>query len=161
LVQRPKYYAAITQDELTSKWTKELSLAIIKTLDQCAWSYFFPIQIGLRNKAERIQSDQPIPEFSAVLIAAVKEDSLQWEKAIAIALECRDILRSFHISDLEVEIREGRYIYLVASKKSNHKSTAKLGMTGRMRPLHPCCRRLVIPLGILKTNREREPSDYV
>jgi hypothetical protein len=112
MVQTSKKYAAIVEHELSSKWTKELSLAIIRILDRCAWSYFFPIRIGLEDTPDR---ECQRPEFSTVLLVAVEEDSLQWEDAIGIASKCRDVLRIFQILDIEVEIREGRYQHYGAS----------------------------------------------
>lgn len=107
-----KQYLPIVQQEIVSKWTKDLSLAIIKALDQCAWTYFFPIRIGLQ---ERFDDDIPLSEPSTVLLVAVEEDSLGWEEGIAIALECREILQSSKISNVEVEIREGRHVHHAAS----------------------------------------------
>jgi hypothetical protein len=72
--QTPKRYSAIGEREpISKKWTKDLSLEIIKALNQCPWSYSFPIQIGLK-KPDRTT---PPSKFSAVLLVAVEPDSLQ------------------------------------------------------------------------------------
>lgn len=108
--QRRKQYLAVLeyqQDELVSRWTNDLTLALVQALNECRWSYFFPIRIGL--------DDTLSSEFPTILLIAVEEDSLQWEQGLPIALECRKILRDFKIADVEVEIREGKYAHCAAS----------------------------------------------
>ncbi|KAI0095723.1 hypothetical protein GGR51DRAFT_553863 [Nemania sp. FL0031] len=108
----PKEYSPVRDEELIAKWENDLSAAIIKALKGCSWNYFFPIRIGLK----RIYS-QPRSEPPTVLLVAVEKDSLQWERGIAIALACRKILQTFEISNVEVEIREGRCESQVMSKE--------------------------------------------
>jgi len=102
LVQSRKIYLPLVDQQIISAWTERLSLQIIEMLNQCSWSYFFPIRIGLERDAERVRP-------STVLMIAVEPDSIQWDKGIAIALECRTILRAFNITNVEAEIREGQY----------------------------------------------------
>ncbi|KAI6084290.1 hypothetical protein F4821DRAFT_176193 [Hypoxylon rubiginosum] len=91
------------QPIIVSRWTEDLTLALVEALSGCSWSYFFPICIGFHGK------------FPTILQVAVEEDSLQWDEGVAIALKCRTILRDFHIDNVEVEIREGRYVDCAAS----------------------------------------------
>ncbi|KAI7781146.1 hypothetical protein LA080_015150 [Diaporthe eres] len=105
-----KRFAAVLkykQPEIVARWTKDLVLALIKGLDDCRWSYFFPIRIGLEDTLSS--------ELPTVLLVAVERDSLQWEEGVAIALECRRILQEFKIANIEVEIREGKYAPSAAS----------------------------------------------
>lgn len=94
------------QPELVARWTKDLVLALVKGLEDCRWSYFFPIRIGLEDTPS---------ELPTVLLVAVERDSLQWEEGVAIALECRRILQEFKIASIEVEIREGKHTPNAAS----------------------------------------------
>lgn len=108
--QLRKRFAAVSkfqQPEIVARWTKDLGLALITALDDCSWSHFFPIRIGLE--------DANPSKFPTVLLIAVERDSLQWEEGVAIALECRRILQQFKIANIEVEIREGKYAPLAAS----------------------------------------------
>ncbi|KAI0553360.1 hypothetical protein F4679DRAFT_580580 [Xylaria curta] len=105
-----KEYLPVIENEVLSRWNNDLSYAIIEALGGCSWNYFFPIRIGFEY------TGQVRPESHIVLLVAVDKDSLQWEDGITIALECRDILRKFGISDVEVEIREGRYEHHAASE---------------------------------------------
>ncbi|KAI1636248.1 hypothetical protein F4809DRAFT_609949, partial [Biscogniauxia mediterranea] len=91
---------------MISKWTKDVSYAIIKALERCNWCYFFPTTIRLENTCDLLATETPQPTIPTVLLVTVQADSLQWELGISIALECRDILRAFEISNVEVEIRE-------------------------------------------------------
>ncbi|KAI1765222.1 hypothetical protein GGR53DRAFT_465567 [Hypoxylon sp. FL1150] len=99
-----KRYAPVLQyrqPEIVSRWSKDLTLALVRALKDCSWTYFYPIRIG---------RDDTIPqEYPTILLIAVENDSLQWDKGISIALKCRTILRDFKIADVEVEIREGKY----------------------------------------------------
>lgn len=105
LCQIPKRYAPVYQEKIISKWTEDVSLAIIEALNLCSWSYFFPIRIGLQNIIFRRGS----PEVPTVLHIAVEPGSLEWEEGITVALECRGILQNFQIFDVEVEICEAMY----------------------------------------------------
>ncbi|POS69320.1 hypothetical protein DHEL01_v212286 [Diaporthe helianthi] len=103
-----KRFTAVSNSEIvTTKWTKDLDLALIKGLDGCRWSYFFPIHLDLEDTSMR--------EVPTVLLVAVERDSLQWEEGVTIALECRRILQEFKIANVEVEIREGKYAPTAAS----------------------------------------------
>ncbi|KAI1126683.1 hypothetical protein F5Y10DRAFT_293472 [Nemania abortiva] len=101
LVQDRKYYLAVQDPEIIKKWNKdrELSIQIMGLLDQCNWSYFFPIRIGLRDDYNHPQGP----------------GSLQWEAGIKIALSCRNLIQKLGIFDVEVEIMEGRYTEYAAS----------------------------------------------
>ncbi|KAI1210554.1 uncharacterized protein F4807DRAFT_51903 [Annulohypoxylon truncatum] len=99
--QRRKQYAPVLeseQPEITSKWTQDLTPALIEALNGCNWCSFFPIRIGFE--------DTPFDEFPTVLLVTVEKDSLQWEEGVAIALGCRKVIRDFEIANVEVEIRE-------------------------------------------------------
>ncbi|KAI1381235.1 hypothetical protein F4677DRAFT_440448 [Hypoxylon crocopeplum] len=110
--QVPKRYRAIC--DAIPTWTRDVSVRIVEALKKCAWSYFFPVRIGFETVCF---VGAPPNTFLIVLLIAVEEDSLQWEAGIAVALQCRDILREHEISDVEVEIREGKHVYHAASKK--------------------------------------------
>ncbi|KAI1777147.1 hypothetical protein F4818DRAFT_439508 [Hypoxylon cercidicola] len=107
--RRKRYLAVLEreQHEIVSRWTKDLTLALVQALNECSWTYFFPIRIGLE--------DTLFSEFPTILLVAVEEDTLQWKKGIAVALECRKILRDFKIANVEIEIREGKYAHFAAS----------------------------------------------
>ncbi|RYP55221.1 hypothetical protein DL770_010933 [Monosporascus sp. CRB-9-2] len=102
LCQTRKRYAAIGEHDIVRKWSKFLCLQVTHALTNCHWNYFFPIRIGLRGA--RLRDKSPV-----VLLIAVDEDTLSWKDGITAALQCRSILRDFQISDVEVEILEGRY----------------------------------------------------
>ncbi|RYC56116.1 hypothetical protein CHU98_g10092 [Xylaria longipes] len=65
-----------------------------------------------------------------VLLVAVEKDSLRWEEGITIALECREILQAFRISNVEVEIREGKYEHHAACENFEAQIDAE-GWCGR------------------------------
>ncbi|RWA11233.1 hypothetical protein EKO27_g3846 [Xylaria grammica] len=112
LVQDRKYYLAVQDPEIIKKWNKdkELSIQIMGLLDQCNWSYFFPVRTGLRD-----DYNHPKGVPATILLIAVEPGSLQWEAGIKIALSCRDLIQRLGIFDVEVEIMEGRYTEYAAS----------------------------------------------
>ncbi|KAI1824239.1 hypothetical protein F4861DRAFT_507270 [Xylaria intraflava] len=116
--QIPKRYAAITEDELISAWTRDVSQAIIEALKPCRWNYFFPIQTGLKHVQQPVNDTQP-PEdtFKTVLLVAVEPGSLAWDAGLGIAQECLRVLERFHILGVQVEILEGRYQHQAASRQ--------------------------------------------
>ncbi|KAI0973709.1 hypothetical protein F4678DRAFT_459198 [Xylaria arbuscula] len=117
-VQTPKRYFPITEEEIVSKWNKDLSSAIIEVLKGCSWSYFFPIRIGLeRIRGQESTDGQGEDKNPTVLSIAVEEDSLQWEEGITIASACRRVLQRFLIPNVEVEIREGRFEHHAACEQ--------------------------------------------
>lgn len=92
-----------------AKWTDELVRQLVEALKECDFSFFFPIRIGL-DDISVCKSN-----FPTVLMVRVCKDSLKWERGIAIALNCRQILQNFEITAIEVEIRGGEYEYYAAS----------------------------------------------
>lgn len=112
LVQDRKYYLPVQDPEIIEKWNKdkELSIQIMGLLDQCNWSYFFPVRTGLRD-----DFNHPKGVPATILLIAVEPGSLQWEAGIKIALSCRDLIQSLGIFDVEVEIMEGGYTEYAAS----------------------------------------------
>ncbi|KAI0435507.1 hypothetical protein F4803DRAFT_557932 [Xylaria telfairii] len=112
LVQDRKYYLPVQDPEIIEKWNKnkELSFQIMGLLDQCNWSYFFPVRTGLRDDYNHRKG---VP--ATILLIAVEPASLQWEAGIKIALGCRDLIQKLGIFDVEVEIIEGRYTEHAAS----------------------------------------------
>ncbi|RYP70133.1 hypothetical protein DL771_005645 [Monosporascus sp. 5C6A] len=102
LCQTRKWYAAINDHYIVRKWSKALCVQVARALEDCHWTYFFPIRIGLKGR--RFPYNCPV-----ILLIAVEEDTLSWKCGITAALQCRSILRDFQINDVEVEILEGRY----------------------------------------------------
>lgn len=148
VAQTSKEYRAIINPEIVSKWTKDLSLAIKRILDRCAWSYFFPIQIGLEDTIDRQEGRRP--EFSTVLMIAVEEQSLQWDDGVAIALQCRELLRSSQIFDVEVEIREGRYQHHAASTQLEAQIDPTAWQTPTNQAILPMLSSLGYPIAYLE-----------
>lgn len=107
--QLKKRYAIISDEEIISKWSRDLDLALIKVLSQsrCRWTRFFPIRIGLEDPERRYGWRKNVNDLTTVLLIAVEKDSLQWEEGIDIALECRSLLQARGIENVEVEICEG------------------------------------------------------
>ncbi|KAI0184673.1 hypothetical protein EV127DRAFT_412940 [Xylaria flabelliformis] len=108
--QTRKHFGPIRdEDEIVSKWTRDLSMMIVEVLEPYPWSYFFPVRIPLGvdddlvllSKKKAIEETQPI-----TLLIAVTENSMGWERGIEMALQCRDLLRDHGIA-IEVEVREG------------------------------------------------------
>ncbi|KAK6218714.1 hypothetical protein LQW54_002637 [Pestalotiopsis sp. IQ-011] len=109
--QLEKKYAIISDEEMISKWSRDLDLALIQALSQsrCRWTRFFPIRIGLEDPERRYGWRKKVDDLTTVLLIAVEEDSLGWEQGIDIALECRRLLQAHDIEDVEVEICEGSH----------------------------------------------------
>ncbi|KAI0441380.1 hypothetical protein F4803DRAFT_576529 [Xylaria telfairii] len=103
IAQYRKHYMALYDREILGKWSTDLSMMIITTLDQCRWSYFLPVQTYMRD-----DHDNQKGKAATILLVAVEPASLQWEDGIKIALSCRDIIRKFEMFDIEVEIMEAR-----------------------------------------------------
>ncbi|KAI1490161.1 hypothetical protein F5X96DRAFT_669991 [Biscogniauxia mediterranea] len=154
-IQLRKQYVAITDQEMISKWTKDVSYAIIKALERCNWCYFFPSTIRLESTCELLPTEAPQPTSWTVLLVAVQEDSLQWELGISIALECRDILRAFDISNVEVEIREGRYTHHAASAQLEARIDNELWGTETNKAILPMLSYPGYPIGYLEGRKSR------
>ncbi|KAI4592619.1 hypothetical protein KJ359_011070 [Pestalotiopsis sp. 9143b] len=109
--QLKKRYAIISDEEIISKWSRDLDLALIQALNQsrCRWTRFFPIRIGLEDPERRYGWRKKVTDLTTVLLIAVEEDSLGWEQGIDIALECRRLLQAHGIENVEVEICEGSH----------------------------------------------------
>jgi hypothetical protein len=112
--QTRKHFRAIRdEDDIVSKWTRDLSMMIVEVLEPYPWSYFFPVKMPLDlaadnlvpspTKRKEIEEAQPI-----ILLIAVTEDSMEWKRGIEMALRCRDLLGDHGIA-IEVEVREGTY----------------------------------------------------
>ncbi|TGJ83882.1 hypothetical protein E0Z10_g4893 [Xylaria hypoxylon] len=146
LFKTRKEYLPVVEHKVMCRWNNDLSSAIIKALNECSWSYFFPIRIGLE-----IIYGQSRPKSPTVLLVAVEEDSLQWEQGITIALECREILRAFHIPNVEVEIREGRYERHAASEQFEIQIDAENWCSGQTNEAAlPMLSSLGYPIGYLE-----------
>ncbi|KAI1141763.1 hypothetical protein F5Y05DRAFT_423457 [Hypoxylon sp. FL0543] len=102
-----KQYATVGEHDIVSKWSTNLVERIVRSLKDIKWSFFVPIRLGLDSESSR--------NYSVVLIIAVEENTLSWERCIEVAARCLDILYANGIVGVEVEIREGRCHDLAAS----------------------------------------------
>jgi hypothetical protein len=94
-------------------WSESVSSDIIHALDGCNWRAFYPIRIGYRD-----YNIDTLPEFfPVVLIVAVEEADMEWERATEIALACREVLRAADILDVEVEFQQATITKLAESRK--------------------------------------------
>lgn len=96
--QVKKRYAPLVDPEIVSKWTASLQSELIEALASCAWVSFFPIRIGL--------DEDEASTFPTVFLVAVQKDTLPWEQAIQLALQCRSIIASYGLEEIEVELME-------------------------------------------------------
>jgi hypothetical protein len=112
--QIEKSLAVVSDPETISKWSRDLDQSLIKALDQYIWTRFFPIRIGLVDPERRRGWRKKIYNLSTVLLIAVEKSSLGWQQGIQIALECRRLLQSYGIDNIEVEICEGSHSRQVA-----------------------------------------------
>ncbi|XXG94083.1 hypothetical protein Hte_000335 [Hypoxylon texense] len=152
-IRRRKRYAPVLEHEqhdIVSRWTKDLTFALVKALNKCSWTFFFPIRIGL--------DDTRLAELATILLIAVEEDSLQWEEGIAVALECRKILRDFKIANVEIEIREGRYSHCAASAEFERQVDPEAWACETNELSLPMTSSLGYPIGYLSEGRKAEGS---
>ncbi|KAF2995435.1 hypothetical protein E8E14_002992 [Neopestalotiopsis sp. 37M] len=112
--QIEKSLAVISDPETISKWSRDLDQSLMKALNQFIWTRFFPIRIGLVDPEQRRGWRKKICNLSTVLLIAVEKGSLEWQQGIQIALECRTLLKSYGIDNIEVEICEGSHSRQVA-----------------------------------------------
>ncbi|KAI1172418.1 hypothetical protein F4777DRAFT_512575 [Nemania sp. FL0916] len=106
-----KYFWPIRDDdEIVSKWSKELATIIVKTLEPYPWSHFFPVKTPLEaddcldeKQISKINEQQPI-----ILLIAILKNSMGWETGIKMAFECLKVLHNHDIF-IEVEVYEGAH----------------------------------------------------
>ncbi|KAI8946721.1 hypothetical protein F4801DRAFT_583133 [Xylaria longipes] len=111
VTQTSKHFGVIRdEDDIVSKWTRDLSKMIVDVLEPYPWSYFFPVRMPLEpaedlipspTERKAIEEAQPI-----ILLIAVTENSMGWKRGIEMALRCRELLRDHGLA-IEVEVREG------------------------------------------------------
>ncbi|PSR75950.1 hypothetical protein BD289DRAFT_457095 [Coniella lustricola] len=103
-----KRYAPIQEcEQLVEQWTTVLALDVAAILKNCAWNFFVPIRIGMENEAPR--------QYPTVLLVGVARNTLDWDRGIAVALECYRRLQAAHIQEMHVEICELAHISQAAS----------------------------------------------
>ncbi|KAI0396859.1 hypothetical protein F5Y17DRAFT_471735 [Xylariaceae sp. FL0594] len=155
LTQHRKYYVALQErddPDIVSKWTQDVSMNILNALSQCRWSYFFPTRTCLRENGWCQKGPAPI-----ILLVAVEPGSLTWEEGLAIASNCRDVIRKYKIFDVEVEIMEGGYTHHAACPKLETLFDSACPETSYR--ILPLLRIQDIPLHTWKIGKGREQWD--
>ncbi|KAK3349165.1 hypothetical protein B0T25DRAFT_547372 [Lasiosphaeria hispida] len=98
-----KRFWTIGDHPILSIWSEELVQEIELALDNLEWDRFYPIRIGSLYPG----FNEPCgPERALVLMVDIPTATTNWDTAIEVALQCRNILRQAGIPDIEVEVRE-------------------------------------------------------
>lgn len=149
LCQTRKRYAPICGGDIVQKWSKDICFQLAQALKGYRWNYFFPIRIGL--DVRRFEHN-----CSTVLLIGVDEDTLCWKDGISVALHCRTILQDAQISDVEVEIIEGRYHHsAVSTELETLFNPETTGQAHIHTTIQPMLSSPGFPLGYLEDRRDQ------
>ncbi len=111
-----KQFRAIGQHDILEKWSNDVRTSLIRVLSGYDWRCFYPIRIGYTEVLLEDVKDKIREHYHVVLLVALADANLEWERAITLALVCRAVLRDSGIEDVEVELLEGDAVRLGSSR---------------------------------------------
>ena len=106
-----KRIATVGDHHIVHTWCPELRAGIVRALSEpgLEWDCFCPIRIGVDKHSARN------PVVLLVCLVAPKQGPQPWEPAMRAALRCRALLQEYKVHDVEVEMKQSRFVPMASS----------------------------------------------